>query len=284
MVSCAGSPCYADPLGTGAIAEGVAPEASGLASSSSDPSLFFTVDDGSKMSYIVAVRLDGSVVGRVEVDGMAAANAEAIVPGVCDAGRPDRCLYIGDIGADPGRGTVTVYRIAEPDASALPASTPSEIWKYTYPDGRYNAEALLIADDGSIVIVTKPDGGATPHRVYSGQPGGGKLTLITTFTLPKPLHPAQSLLVGNVVTDASRLPDRVLLLTYDQAIEYLAPAAGADPATFPSWTYRQLAVPDQLQSEGITYRAAAGLPGCGYAVVSEKSFAAAPEIGAVGCR
>jgi hypothetical protein len=223
------------------------------------------------------------VAAIIGVDGMSAGNAEAIVPGRCSAGGPDRCLYIGDIGGDPGRSTVTIYRITEPDPAALPTATKSVAWKYTYPDGKYNAEALLITDAGSIVLVTKPAEGVAPHRVYSGAAGGGQLTLGTTFTPPKPPRPAQSLLVGNVVTDASRLADRVLLLTYDQAIEYLAPTAGADPADFPSWPFRQLAIPAQWQSEGVTYRAAAGLTGCGYVVVSEKGAGQQPAIGTVGC-
>ena len=278
-----GSPCYAAPVDGGAIAGNAAPEASGLAPSSTDPDLFFTVDDGSKTSRIVAIHLDGTVAGTIGVDGMSAANAEAIAPGVCAAGAQDRCLYIGDIGGDPGRSTVTIYQISEPHPMALPTSTRSVAWKYTYPDGKYNAEALLITDDGSIVVVTKPAEGVAPHRVYVGAPGGGQLTLGTTFTPPKPLHPAQSLLVGNVVTDASRLADRVLMLTYDQAIEYLAPTAGADPAGFPGWAYRQLEIPAQWQSEGVTYRAGAGLDACGYVVVSEEGAGQPPAIGTVGC-
>ncbi len=258
-----------------------------MAPSSSTPGLFFVVDDGSGVSRIVAIRTDGSVVATIEVDGMKAGNAEAIAPGVCEQGSTKRCLYIGDIGADPARTHIVVYRIDEPDAANLPPAAgpvPSQAWEYTYPDGKYNAESLLIGDDGSVVVVTKVARGSTEgHRVYRGAPGGGELTLASTFELPEPLSPRQSLLVGNLVTDASRLADRVVLLTYDQAVEYLAPTPGADPAAFSSWPFRQLAIPSQWQSEGISYLGAAGLPDCGFIVVSEKGGGRGPAVGTVGC-
>ncbi len=211
---------------------------------------------------------------------MSAVNAEALAPGPCEATGGLRCLYVGDIGANTGASAITVYRLAEPDAAALPASVQANRWVYDYPDGEFNAEALLIADDGGVVLITKPDLGRSPHRVYTGRAGGGVLTLRTTFTPPEPEVPFQSTVVGNVVTDASRLRDRVLLLTYDQAMEYLAPTPDADPARF-----RKLAPPAGLRfrrsgsREGIAYLGAAGLPDrCGFVVAS-----AATVIGGVGC-
>ncbi len=270
---CGWSPCYADPAGGGALPDTVG-EASGIAASSVDPDLYFVVDDGTGASSVTAVHGDGSLAGVVEVDGMAADNAEALAAGPCPAGR---CLYVGDIGGP--RDTVTVHRLTEP-VPPLPAAVAADAWTYRYPDGAFDAEALLVTDDGGVVVVTKPDGGKTPHRVYAGPPGGGELTLRTTFTPPAPVAPSRSLLVGNVVTDAARDPDTVLLLTYDQATEFRAPAAGADPADFPTWEQRPVPLPRLWQSEGISYRAAGA---CGYVVVSERSPVSGAEIGGVGC-
>jgi hypothetical protein len=294
-----GPPCYADPVKTGVI-PGEAPEASGLAASSTDPDLFFTVDDASRTNAIVAIHRTGTVAAKIGIMGMSAKNAEALVNGVCAAGSRDQCLYVGDIGDNSAtRATITVYRTAQPDPARLtpgPSSAPSSSaplslvqpavrWDYTYPDGPHNAEAMLIADDGSVVIVTKPPGGTTPTRVYRGAAGGGRLGLAGTFTPPAGTGRSLSALVsGNVVTDASRLTDRVLLITYDQALEFRAPAPGADPATFPDWPVRRLPIPRQDQSEGVSYAAAGGLDACGYLVVSEKGLGDQAAIGAVGCR
>lgn len=274
--NCAWDPCYADPVDGGTLPDTV-PEASGIAASGSDPDLYFVVDDGTGAAALTAVRSDGSLVGVVDVDGMSADNAEAVVAGSCPAGR---CLYVGDIGGNNGREVVTVYRAAEPTLP-LPSSVASERWDYRYPDGSWNAEAMLVTDAGGIVIITKPGGGEAPHRVYTGVPGGGDLVLRTTFSPPDPASPSRSLMVGNVVTDAARNADTVLLLTYDHAIEYRAPGPDADPADFPTWERRVVPVPRQWQSEGVSHRAA-GV--CGYVVVSERSPMGAPAIGTVPCR
>ncbi len=298
-LSCDVQPCYLPPVDLGYLADDLAPEASGIAPSSTDPDLFFTVDDSSGTDRIIAIDGSGATSAIVTVTDMDAGNAEALSPGPCD-NIGERCLYIGDIGDNElRRDTITVYRIAEPDiadgAAAADAAgsaadgpafvgpVPSQVWKFSYPAGARNAEAMLIGDDGSVIIITKPEGGATAHEIYRGPTGGGQLVLVNSFTPPRALKPLQSMLVGNVVTDASRLPDRVMLLTYDQAIEYLAPAAGADPAKFSDWPLRQLPIPGQWQSEGLTYGGSAGLTACGYLVVSEKSGGHGAQLGRVDC-
>ena len=75
-------------------------------------------------------------------------------------------LYIGDIGDNNGtRSEVVVYRVAEPTlttASAKltkkrPEATESaEAIRLRYPDGKYDAETLLVHPaSGNIYIVTK---------------------------------------------------------------------------------------------------------------------------------
>lgn len=251
---------------------GVAPESSGIVASQKSVGVFFVVDDGTGTDRIVAVRSNGSSVGNVRVQGMSAGNAEALAAGPC-GDRSGRCFYIGDIGDNNRRRDhITIYRIDEPEVSPLP-STPvaSDEWEYTYPDGPHDAEALVVDTAGSLVVITKsaPDPGSgivPPHRIYRGQPGGGQLRLVSSFTPPQPARRVQSLFTGNVVTDAALTPGRMLLLTYDQVIEYLAPTENADPATFPSWPHHELPDPPMIQTEGI----AADITGCGYQVTSEE--------------
>jgi len=254
------------------LAKGVAPESSGIAASTKTPGVFFVVDDGPGVNRIDAVRSNGSLVARIRVAGMSARNAEALSAGPCRPAGP-RCLYIGDIGDnDARRHDVTVYRIPEPSVAPAPTvPVAADSWKFTYPDGAHNAEAMVIRDNGSVVVITKPAVSTPgtqvpPHRIYSGPPGGGTLRFAEAFQPPKPVVRLQSLLTGTVVTDASYSDGRMLLLTYDQVIEYRAPTPGADPAMFPHWPSARLPAPTMIQSEGIT----ADISGCGYEVTSER--------------
>lgn len=244
------------------LPDGVAPGLSGLAPGPT-AGTFYAVDDMKGTSDVVVIRADGSLVGRIEVEGMAARNAEAM--GVAKCGQ-HRCLYVADIGDNVlGRDDIVIYRIVDP---VIGKTAEPEIWRYTYPDGPHNAEAFFPLADGTIVIISKPGkdaaGNIAPHRIYRGRPGGGELTLVTTFDPPKPPSPLQSLLVGNVVTDAAYDGKRVLLLTYDQVVEYRAPSESADPAKFPSWATTQLPHPVMVQTEAIASS------DCGYLVGSEE--------------
>ncbi|WP_164479080.1 hypothetical protein [Nakamurella antarctica] len=251
------------------------------------PDVFFVVDDATGTDGIWAINSAGAVLAAIPVEGMDAVNAEALSTGPCEADSSERCLYIGDIGDNRARReSVSVYQLREPVVETqepAPAPAAAQRWNFTYPDGAHDAETLLVAEDRSIIIVTKPDRGTKTHRVYEGAAGGGELLLVNTFEPPAPIHPAQSLLVGNVVTDGSMVAGRVLLLTYDQAIEYVAPTPGADPALFADWPHRQVPTPAQWQSEGVTYLAAAGVPACGYAVISESGGTSGAALGGVAC-
>ena len=57
----------------------------------------------------------------------------------------------------------------------------------------------------------------------------------------------------------------MLLLTYDQLVQYRAPADNADLASFPDWPAVNLTMPSLMQAEGVT----GTMDGCGYAVASE---------------
>lgn len=264
-------------------------EVSGVAVGA-EPGVLLIADDGSGRQPVTAVRPDGSVLSKVTVDGLDASNVEALAAAPCGAGRSGRCLFVGDIGEN--RSTVTVFRAAMPAAPQW--HTTAEAWTYRYPTGtngtvRRNAEALMIAPDGDVVIIDKPatpGGKVVPHRVFRGDPGGGALRQVGTFAPPRPRVPLQSVVTGTVVTDAfydpgrGSVPARVLLLTYDQVLQYTAPGRDADPGEFYRWPVRRLPMPDATQAEGITGLA----DGCGYVVVSEAGpLAQSSTLATVNC-
>ncbi|HEY7815518.1 MAG TPA: hypothetical protein VIC62_19890 [Nakamurella sp.] len=258
------------------LAPGVSDEASGIAAATTAPGLFFLVDDGTGADDLAVVDEHGSLVTRVALTGMAAANAEALAGGPCGpVPRPDGdansgpCLYVGDIGDNrEQRDDIVLYRSSEPDLAA-PDPGPritvaADEWHYAYPDGPHNAESMLVDADGSLLIITKPKNGA-PHRMYRGEPGGGELTLVREFRIPGSERPLRTILTGNVATDLAATPGRVLLLTYDDVHEYTAADPAADLSTFPDWPTRSLPFPQLPQAEGI----AGAADGCGYVVASE---------------
>jgi len=256
-----------------ALAPGVADEASGITASTRTPGAYFLVDDATDNDHIVAVGADGAELAMIAVQDMLTSNAEALTAGPCGAAPlPDgatavNCLFIGDIGDNRSRrDDITILRIGEPDLSDPPAEPVlADQWRYTYPDGPRDAEAMMVTPEGAVVIVTKPDGGNTPTRIYRGAPGGGELTFVSEFAPPEPQVRLRTMVTGNTVTDLAAAPGRVLLLTYDELTEYTAPDAAADITGFPDWPHHRLPVPSLAQAEGVT----AMIDSCGYVVASE---------------
>ena len=75
-------------------------------------------------------------------------------------------LYIGDIGDNSeARSEIVVYRIPEPVVVPADATTtkakphltdPPEVFRLRYPDGKHDAEALLVhPQTGHLYVVTK---------------------------------------------------------------------------------------------------------------------------------
>ncbi|MBM9467380.1 hypothetical protein [Nakamurella leprariae] len=260
---------------------GVAPEASGLAAGDG-PGQWFLVDDATGTDEVVAVSVPGDgpaqLLGRYRVEGMDAGNAEALTRAPCDPGAPGDCLFVGDIGDHVGRPSVTVHRLPVPtvptDAGAAPTTitVAADAWEFTYPDPGTvrDAESLLVDRDGSLLIIGKPESDdprtVLPHPVWRGQAGGGALVQVGSITPPGPERAGLSLFTGTVITDAALVGDRVLVLTYDQVLEYTPPSPEAPIAGVGDWPWRRLPTPDLVQAEAISGPAGGG---CGLAVASE---------------
>lgn len=131
------------------------PEASGLVVSALDDDWLWLHNDSGKPE-LIAVTRKGAPAGRVAINGATLEDWEALASGPCGS---DHCLYIGDIGDnDAGRPHVTVYRVREPKQASGSVKVDG-VFRATYPDGRHDAEALLVAPDGRLHIVTKGETG-----------------------------------------------------------------------------------------------------------------------------
>jgi hypothetical protein len=136
------------------------PEASGLAASRKVPGRLWAIND-SGQPQLTSIDAKGTVTGTLRLTGASLDDWEALAVGPCPAGS---CLFVGDIGDnDAKRRRVTIYRLPEPDAASGTAAV-SDVFHATYPDGKHDAEALLVAGDGTLYIVTKGDTG--PIALY----------------------------------------------------------------------------------------------------------------------
>lgn len=166
---------------------------------------------------------------------------------------PDGALWVADIGDnDAVRETVALWRI--------PTSGHQVVrYRFTYPDGAHDAEALLFDSDGTPLILTKqfavagvyrPSG---PLRAESG--AGVRLTKVGEFlTHAIGTENPFGLFGEAVVTGAAQSPDRtkVVVRTYSDAYEF--DVSGGDVvAALTRGQPRITPLPQEPQGEAIAY-------------------------------
>ena len=163
-------------------------------------------------------------------------------------------------GASSGRGDLPIRR-ARPRRRTVGPGAGDE-WRYTYPDGAHNAEAMLVDADGSLIIVTKPPRAGYRTGCTGPNPAAGNWSSSANSARRQPPAAADPVHRQRGHRSGSA-PGRVLLLTYDDVQEYTAPDPAAALSTFPDWPHRRLPMPALPQAEGIA------TDGCGYTVASE---------------
>ena len=165
----------------------------------------------------------------------------------------DGTVWLADTGDnDLVRATVALIAL-RPDGS-------TSIYRLTYPDGAHDAEALLLAPDGTPYIVTKEVLGASGvYRPATALVDGGtvamakvaSLNLTFTGTAGGPVGQVGQVMVtgGAVARDGSA----IALRTYTDA--YVWPLTGSDvPAALAAAPVR-IPLPDSPQGEAITFAA-----------------------------
>jgi hypothetical protein len=165
----------------------------------------------------------------------------------------DGTVWLSDTG-DNNANRATVALIAlRPDGS-------TSIYRLTYPDGPHDAEALLLAPDGTPYLVTKEILGASGvYRPGAALVDGGTVALSKvatvnltfTGTAGGPVGQAGQVLVtgGAVAKDGSA----IALRTYTDA--YVWPLSGSDvPAALAAAPVR-IPLPDSPQGEAISFTA-----------------------------
>jgi hypothetical protein len=197
-------------------------ESSGLAVSATHPGVLWTHNDGGSVAQVLAVDRHGSTVATVTLAGIDPYDPEALAPGTDDRGRA--ALYLGDIGDNlRERPDVSVFRFREPTRMA-DATVPARWYRFTYPDGPHDAEALLVDAGGRIMVATKEFAGAALYRAPRRLVTEGRGTNVLTRLAAVP----------SLVTDGAYLPDgRFVLRTYTSVYLYDRPGHEVARASLP---------------------------------------------------
>src|SRR5687768_4317851 len=205
-------------------------ESSGLVASRTLPGAYWTHNDSGDGPFIYAFNTRGESLAVFRVAGANARDWEDIASGPGPQ-RNRSYLYIGDIGDNSAkRSDIVVYRIPEPDlktanrnsSKSRPLATENaEAIRLTYPDGKHDAEALLVhPSTGNLYIVTKvvfanpvvyeATAPFTPHKSVM-------LKRVREIRVPS--------IFGGALTGGSISPDgrRVAFCDYFQGYELLLP-------------------------------------------------------------
>ncbi len=166
---------------------------------------------------------------------------------------PDGTLWLADTGDNTGtRETIALIALRPDDTTS--------VYRLRYPDGPHDAEALLLAPDGTPYIVTKEVlGSSDVFRPVAALEANGTVGLVEvasvdltlTGTPGGPVGRAGQLLVtgGAVAADGHALA----LRTYTDA--YVWPLAGSDVAAALAAEPVRIPLPDSPQGEAISFSA-----------------------------
>lgn len=198
-------------------------EASGLAASAVHPGVYYVHNDSGDKSRFFAIDERGRDLGSFTVAKTPSVDWEDIAVGPCEESGgmnspAERCIYIADTGDNnEGHDAAAIIRLREP-ATIGPGhqKIPGETFRFRYPDGPHDAEALLVHPrTGVLTLVTKQKKG--PASIYE---------------LVLPAHPADAAVrvskvgqltppVGlNKVTGGSASASGLLLRTYSHVLYY----------------------------------------------------------------
>lgn len=248
---------YAAPKPLGKLG-GDLDEASGLAASRAHPGVVWVHNDSGDSARVFALREDGVELAQVALAGVKARDFEDVAVGPCPAGS---CVYVADIGDNNKvRKSLVVHRFPEPKALAGALSVTPESFRFRYPDGPHNAEALLVhPNTGEMVVVTKTTFGAVGAYRFPAPLTADAEVVLEGVGDVVGLDPLSQLVTAGSVSPCG---DRLLLRTYGHLYEYKVTGSVAAALLVPP---REVPVADEAQGEAVTFRR----DGKGYLTTSE---------------
>ncbi|MEV6301856.1 hypothetical protein AB0M02_20760 [Actinoplanes sp. NPDC051861] len=166
---------------------------------------------------------------------------------------PDGTLWVGDIGDNSrDRATIALWRLA-------PGAKKPTLLRMSYPDGAHDAEALLIAADGTPVVVTKdpmtagiyvPTAQLSAEKTTPLRRAGDVAIPVTGTSNPFGL-PGTLVVTGGATSADGR---RAVLRTYADAFDFDVPDGDLVRA-LSEGKPTVIALPDEPQGESVAYSA-----------------------------
>jgi hypothetical protein len=252
---------YGPPTQITTIKNGSITESSGLVASRTLPGAYWTHNDSGDGPFIYAFNTRGESLAVFRVTGANARDWEDISAG--PGPQPNRSyLYIGDIGDNnAARSEIVVYRVPEPDLKTAnrnssknrPLATESaEAIRLTFPDGKHDAETLLIhPSTGNLYIMTKV---AFANPVVYEAPA--PLNTAKPITMKRIGEVRVPSIFGGAITGGSVSPDgrRVAFCDYFQGYEMVLPASSKNFDDIWKQTMTGFDLGKRKQGESIAYR------------------------------
>ena len=224
---------------TGVFEEARLIESSGVAVSRNHPGILWTHNDGGDKPNLYVTNLSGEDLGHYRISGADALDWEDIALGPC----PDAdttCIYIADTGDNLWRRRdVAIYIVEEPGVLPQPgrkadAQLRAARLEVRYPDGPHDVEALAVAPEGDIFLITKGQKGRVKlFRVPIGAVRDTSVTAVDEGLLD--IVPQRML--GRLVTGAAFSPTgrRLVVRTYTEIHLYRRGPDGIVRDGSPCW-------------------------------------------------
>jgi len=181
---------FGGPVDQGLIRLSRIKEASGIAASQKNPGVLWIHNDSDPKNNIYAMDANGKHLGRLRIGFRKPRDCEDIAVGPGPE-KGKSYIYLGDIGDNKSRRPIKeIYRIPEPNVSHyhqvfdLTLKNISVI-TYRYPDGRRDAEALMIDPQTSdIFIISKREDSVRVYMAPYPQSLDSDITLTYIGQLP----------------------------------------------------------------------------------------------------
>ncbi|GAA1776851.1 hypothetical protein [Luedemannella helvata] len=169
-------------------------------------------------------------------------------------GKDGKTAWIADFGDSKNRPTIAVWKVPANRSSA------ATIYRMTYPDGKPDAQALLLDGDDTPIVLTKEGSTSKLYKpskkLVANSTTGVPLEKVGEFKPAKTETENPLAILGNQVTGAARSPDgsKVVVRTYADAYEFDV-TDGDVVKAITEGTPRITPLPNEPQGEAITYSA-----------------------------
>lgn len=219
---------FSKPTRTGKLESKELTEASGITASKCQENVYWTHNDSGDDAFIYAIDQTGRNLGVWKVNGATNIDWEDIGSAKDASGKCS--LFIGDIGNNERkRDVLNIYKITEPeitpdranlDRKDAAQTDTAKVLSFSYPDGKHNAEALLVVAGGQTAyIATKRKDGPSLIFKVELEFGASNVTAQLLGEVAVPAVPNGSITGGDISPDSRS----VVLCDYFGAYELRLP-------------------------------------------------------------